>query len=358
MMTEVFGYTNGGDVIHSYTLENKNNMKVKILSYGAIVQSVLVPDKNGVVRDIVLGYDDLDGYLKNDCYMGAVVGRNANRIANARCNINGVTYELEKNDGENNLHSGKNTFSKKIWNLKTEKTENEQKHEDSVTLIYTSKEFDQGFPGNMAAEVTYTLNDKNELMMEYAAKADCQTIANFTNHSYFNLAGQGVAGIENHKLKIYSSQYTPISDKGCIPVGTLADVAGTPMDFSEEKKIGKDINEEFDQLKFVGGYDHNYVLDNTDKNEQVILAASADCDDTGIMLELFTDCDGMQFYTGNGIHDHLGKNGVIYHSRSGFCLETQCFPDAINHPEFRAPLTDKEGEYHAKSIYRFTVKQI
>ena len=261
-----FGKTKEGNTVTKYLLKNKNGMEVAVMDLGATIVSVLVPDKNGLKRDVVLGYDTPQEYQEHTCYFGAVIGRNANRIGGAKIVLDDREYPLEKNDNGNNLHSGKNGFNSVIWNV-------EQQKEDEITFSYLSKDLEQDFPGNMTAKVTYTVTDDNALSIAYEAVSDQTTVANFTNHAYFNLNGHDSGCMENQELEILASYYTPVKDGEAIPTGNVEKVAGTPMDFRKMKKIGQDIGVDFEQLKFVGGYDHNFVLDKADGTMQ--LAARA-----------------------------------------------------------------------------------
>lgn len=378
MKLEDFGFTKNKTKVESYVLENQNGMKVTILSYGATIQSIVIPDKKGVLRDVVLGYDQVEDYEEHTNYFGALVGPDANRIANAQCSIEGVNYQLEKNDGQNNLHSGKNGYSKKVWTLckepvnlepwkKLPETQAGEIHDfsyicDSVTLQLVNEDKEQGFPGKMIATVSYLLDQKNRLYMCYAAKSDCRTVANFTNHSYFNLNGHSSGKMTGQQLQINAEYYTPVHAGG-IPTGVLEKVVGTPMDFTWTKEIGKEIEADYEQLHLTGGYDHNFVLrkEQGSSKEQgekqgpqkLISAAKAWCPESGIGLEVLTDCPGVQFYSGNGVPIHTGKKGASYGDRNGFCLEPQYFPNAINQEGFEAPLTDSNNEYYSWSAFCF-----
>lgn len=328
-----------------YTIENLNGMKASIMNYGATLISLEVPDSKGEMRDVVLGYDTVEEYKQGGYYLGAVIGRNANRIANAACIIDGKDYKLEDNDSENNLHSGSNGFHHVIWKV--------EKHTvDSITLSYLSKSMEQGFPGNLKVMVTYEVTTKDELKLTYKASTDQTTVCNLTNHTYFNLNGHASGSVENQQLAIYASNYTPIIDAKSIPTGVLESVDGTPFDFRGGKRIGKEINAKIEQLQFAGGYDHNYVLDK--ENGVLSLAAKARALESGIGMEVYTTCPGIQFYSGNFLKKGKGKDGATYDFRQGFCLETQYFPDAINQKEFPSPILKPEETYQETTIYRFS----
>ncbi len=329
------------------TLTNANGTQVKVSALGATVMSFLFKDKDGILRDVVLGYDAPSGYLEHKAgYFGATVGRNANRIANAKCTISGAAYELEANSDQNNLHSGTNGVSHKLWEV-----EKLDEAANSVTLKFFSAHLEQGFPGNMTMHVTFTLTEDDSLKIAYEAVSDQDTIANFTNHSYFNLAGHNSGCIGKQKLKIYSKEITPLT-AALVPSGEIRQVAGTPMDFTEFKEIGRDIDKDYDQLNIAGGYDHNYVLDN---NGRLALMAEAVCEETGIHLHAYTDCPGVQFYTGNFISPHTGKDGAAYDKRHAFCLESNYCPNAINIPEFQSPLLKAGETYHSETVYRLSL---
>lgn len=329
------------------TLANANGTQVTVSALGATVMSFLFKDKDGILRDVVLGYDTPSGYLENKAgYFGATVGRNANRIENARCIISGAEYALEANSDQNNLHSGTNGVSHKMWEV-----EKLDEAANSVTMKFFSPHLEQGFPGNMTMHVTFTLTEDDSLKIAYEAESDQDTIANFTNHSYFNLAGHDSGCIGTQKLKIYAKEITPLT-AALVPSGEIRPVAGTPMDFTEFKEIGRDIDQDYDQLNIAGGYDHNYVLDN---NGKLALMAKAVCEETGIHLYAYTDCPGVQFYTGNFISPHTGKGGAVYEKRHAFCLESNYCPNAINIPAFKSPLLKAGETYRSETVYRLSL---
>lgn len=336
-----------GRSIFVYTLENKSGAKVRVTDYGAALVSIIVPDRNGNMVDVLLGYDDVTGYENNTCYFGAVIGRNANRIANARVNIDGTVYELDQNDNENNLHSGDKGTDQVVWNVK-------EQTESAIVFTTTSGHLEQGFPGNMDIEVRYTLTEDDTVDIEYKAVSDQNTVANFTNHAYFNLAGHASGNILDQELCIYASRFTPVIDSKAIPTGEIVPVAGTPMDFTKQKPIGRDIDSDYIQLIHGGGYDHNYVLDKKDAGDFVCMA-KAHSPATGITLEAYTDCMGMQFYSGNFITEQKGKQGTTYQKRQGFCLESQFYPNAVNEENFPTPYLKAGDVYTSKTSYHFSV---
>ncbi len=324
-------------------IANSKGMRAEVCTLGATLVSLFFKDKNGVEKDLVLGYDNPADYLNHTTYFGATVGRNGNRIKNGKFTLNGTEYLLEKNDGENNLHSGSKGLCYKEWEV-------EKETENSVTLSSVSKDLEQGFPGTMTAKVTYAIGEDNALSIDYEAVSDKDTVANFTNHSYFNLGGHGSGTMVNQKLKLYSSKFTPV-DGTLIPTGELRDVKGTPMDFTEFKAIGKEIDAEDEQLKFGGGYDHNFIVD----GKGYRLMAEAVSEDTGIHMKAYTDAPAVQFYAGNFIKKQVGKGGCAYDDRHGFCLESQYCPDAVNNPAFESPILKAGETYRTRTVYQFSI---
>jgi aldose 1-epimerase len=344
---KAFGKTAEGKEVWLYSLQNKKGMEVKIMTYGGTVISLRIPDRHGQFADVVLGYDNLDGYLKNNPYFGGIIGRFGNRIAKGRFSLNRVAYQLSVNSGENHLHGGFKGFDKVVWNSE----ELESDTTVGVKLKYFSPDGEEGYPGNLEVTVTYLLNNANELQIEYQATTDKPTIVNMTHHSYFNLAGAGAGDILNQQIMINADRFTPV-DKNLIPSGELKDVTGTPMDFRKPTAIGARINETDEQLAFAGGYDHNWVLNKNDK--PLTLAATAYDSSSGRMLEIYTTEPGLQFYSGNFLDGSItGKQDKVYKHRFGFCLEPQHFPDSPNKPNF--PAVDlKPGEkYYQKTVYKF-----
>jgi aldose 1-epimerase len=341
-----FGTTNEGAAVDLYTLKNTAGMEVDIITLGAALRAIRVPDKNGQIRDVLLGYDTPAEYQDVRGYLGAVIGRNGNRIGGAKVTIDGVDYKLEANENENNLHSGSEGFHTVIWTAA-------EADEGHVVLTYSSPDGEQGFPGNMDVSVTYTLTDSGEVVIAYRATTDKKTVANFTNHAYFNLDGQDSGSIEAQELEILASYYTPVADSKSIPTGEIASVSGTPMDFRQMTPIGARIGEDFEQLAFTGGYDHNYVLDKADGSLQ--LAARARSNVSGIQMDVYSTCVGVQFYAGNFVGGQTGKGGVHYENRQGFCLETQYFPNSVNEKNFKQPFLSPGETYESTTKYCFSV---
>lgn len=341
--------TKSGLKVESYTLSNSNGMEADILNLGGIVYSLRVPDRNGRIDDVVLGYDDIESYLKpRGAYFGAIVGRHANRIGDACFELNGIEYKLAKNDGENQLHGGIKGFDKVIWQAKVIGGDNEK-----LQLSYLSKDGEEGFPGNLEVKVIYSVTEENELKIEYYAAADKDTVVNLTNHSYFNLTGQASGDILNHKVMINADKFT-VNDDKALPTGEILEVQGTPMDFTSLTEVGKNINSNYDQIVFGSGYDHNWVL-NT-KGDISKMAAEVVDEKSGRVLEVYTTKPGVQLYTGNFLHEaETGKGGVKYDKRSGLCLETQYFPNALKHKNFPSPILKAGEQYRHVTIYKFTL---
>ena len=344
MKTEAFGSIQSGKKATLYILENKNHTVVKVTDFGATLVSVLFADKDGVMKDMVLGYDDAASYEKGTSCFGATIGRNGNRIKGARFTIDGKEWVIEANENNNSLHSGKNGFNHLMWEMK-------ESGDNYVTFYHYSPQEEQGFPGNMHVTVTYTLDEEDTVHITYHAKADADTVMNFTNHSYFNLAGHDSGVMLDQKLQLFADAYTPDEDSHSIPTGEIAPVAGTPMDFTTMKPIGQDINADFEQLHFTGGYDHNYVL--SDKPGTMRQMAKAECDASGIAMDAYTECCGVQLYAGNFIGTQTGKGGVTYGDRHGFCLESQFYPNAVNEKNFPSPVVPANTEYHSETKYHF-----
>jgi aldose 1-epimerase len=343
-----FGRMPDGQTIELYTLTNRQGMQVAITNYGGRVVKLIIPDRHGNMADVVLGFDDLQGYLGKDPFFGALVGRYANRIGNAHFKLDGVEYKLEANDGKNSLHGGSQGFDKKVWIAK-----DMAGPEPALELTYLSKDGEEGYPGNLTATVVCTLTGNNELKIDYEAITDKDTVVNLTNHSYFNLAGQGPGDILKTEVTINADRFTPV-DATLIPTGELRKVEGTPLDFRKPTAIGARINADDEQMRFGKGYDHDFVLNR--KGPGLVLAARAVDPDSGRELEVYTTQPGVQFYTGNFLDGSLkGKGGVAYPKRSGFCLETQHYPDSPNKPNF--PSTElKPGHiYHEVTVFKFSV---
>ena len=339
-----------GQPVQLFTLTNASGASVGIIEYGGIVVSLNVPDRDGNLGDVVLGFDTLDEYVTDTPYFGAITGRYANRIAGGKFEIDGVQYELPVNNGPNSLHGGVKGFDKVVW----EGSQTEAG--DGVVLTYTSADGEEGYPGTLAAEVTYTWTDANELRIDYEAQTDKATVVNLTNHSYFNLADAGASPTLGHLMMINADRYTPI-DETLIPTGELAPLDGTPFDFREPTSIGARIGEESEQLGFGSGYDHNYVLNRDAPG--LSLAARVTEAGTGRVMEVLTEEPGVQFYSGNFLDGHhVGKGGVAYERHSGFCLETQHYPDSPNHPDFPSTILRPGEVYSTSTVYRFRTESM
>ncbi|MCR5273509.1 MAG: galactose mutarotase [Lachnospiraceae bacterium] len=343
--TEAYGKAKSGENVSIHTLTNKKGTELKVIDYGAILVSLKIKDKNDNMTDVYLGYDSLSEYEADECNFGAVIGRNCNRIGGGKYVINGVSYQAEQNDFGNNLHSGSNGVGKKVWNV--ESTDSEK---NSITLAILSKDMEQDFPGNMTMKVTYKLGEDDSLRVDYEGVSDKDTIANMTNHMYFNLDGHDAGCCLNQELKIYAETFTP-TDKLSIPTGEVRDVVGTPFDFKEYHVMGDRCDADYDQLTFAGGYDHNYIVD----GEGMRPVAEAVSKKTGIKLLCESDCPAVQLYVGNYIKDIKGKGGATYSKRQGFCLETQYVPDAINHENFLSPILKANETYKSTTIYKFSI---
>lgn len=343
-----FGQTSDGEPVELYTLSNAKGMEAGIMTYGGTVVSLKVPDRKGKLADVVLGYETLEGYLKNNPYFGSIIGRYGNRIGKGSFSLNGKQYTLPKNNGENTLHGGIKGFGKVVWKAK------EVKGDDGVglSLTYLSKDGEEGFPGNLSVTVVYMLTNNNELKIEYSATTDKPTVVNLTNHSYFNLAGEG--SILQHELMINASRFTPV-DSGLIPTGELRSVKGTPMDFAQSAVIGARIDQKDEQLTIGRGYDHNWALNNA--TGRLALAARAYEPVSGRVMEVWTTEPGLQFYSGNFLDGSItGKGGQVYNQRYGLCLETQHFPDSPNKPGFPSTVLKAGQRYNSSTIYRFSVR--
>ncbi len=343
----VYGVLPDGRSVMRYALNNAAGSSATIITYGATVTSMFVPDRHGRLSDVVLGYDSLGGYIADQSYFGAIVGRYGNRIGKGKFTLDGRTYQLTVNNGENHLHGGTLGFHKVLWEAKVVNDSTEP----SVAFTYTSKAGDEGYPGNVVVTVTYTLTNLNELVVEYVGTTDAPTILNPTHHSYFNLTGDFAKTILDHQLTIDAESYTPV-DAGLITTGKIEDVAETPMDFRTAKAIGERIDDETEQLRFGKGYDHNWVIRGS--HGTVRRAAELYDPSTGRLLTVLTDQPGLQFYSGNFLDGSTGGKGVKYQFRTGLCLEAQCFPDSPNKPQFPSVVLRPGETYRQKTIYRFS----
>jgi aldose 1-epimerase len=346
-----FGKTAEGEAVDLYVLTNKNGMEVSIITYGGAVVSIKVPDRNGKIGDVVFGYDSVEGYINDKANLGVLVGRYANRIGHAQFSLDGKTYTLAKNNGENSLHGGVKGFGKVLWKAR----EVPGKDGLALELSYLSKDGEEGFPGNLKVTVVYTLTDGNELRIAYSATTDKTTVVNLTNHSYFNLAGPGSGDILGTQLMIEADKFTPV-DSGLIPTGELRDVTGTPFDFRKPTSIGARIEQNDEQIKLGGGYDHNFVV-RRKAGDAMSLAARVVEPTTGRVLEVWTTEPGIQFYTGNFLDGVHGKGGVSYTKRSALCLETQHYPDSPNQPKFPSVVLKPGGRYQTTTVYKFSTEK-
>src|SRR6185369_1860167 len=335
-----------------YTLRNSHGVETQITNYGGIVVSLKVPDRNGKFADVVLGLPTAQDYMnKNDPYLGAIIGRYGNRIAKGRFTLNGVEYKLAVNNGENHLHGGIKGFDKVVWTGRKIRT----KDGPAVVLTYLSKDGEEGYPGNLNVRVVYTLTEKNELKIDYSATTDKDTVINLTQHSYFNLAGEGNGDILNHQLTLKANRFLP-TDATSIPTGELRSVGGSPFDFVTPHAIGERINQNDQQLQFGNGYDHNWIVNG--KPGRLRVAAEVYEPTSGRLMQVWTTEPGIQFYTGNFLDGTLtGKSGKPYARRSGFCLETQHYPDSPNQPTFPTTTLKKGAVYKSTTIYRFSVRK-
>jgi aldose 1-epimerase len=348
LITKPFGTTPDGAEITLFTLANDHHFEVSIINFGGAITSIKLPDRNGNIGDVVLGYDTLEEYVRNPRFFGGLIGRHANRIANGKFSLNGVAYQLAQNNGANHLHGGTKGYDKAVWKAEARAAGDSA----GVHLTYLSKDGEESYSGNLDVAVDYVVNNDNELRIEYRATTDKDTIVNLTNHSYFNLAGTG--DILEHQLKINAESFTPVS-KDLIPNGEIRQVGNTPMDFRQPATIGARINEPYDQLGFTGGYDHNYVLRESDN--PMTLACKLHEQSSGRTLEIFTTQPGLQFYSGNFLDGSLtGRGGVVYEKYAGLCLETQGFPDAPNHANFPSTVLRVGEVYDEVAVFRFSVE--
>jgi aldose 1-epimerase len=344
-----FGTTAEGTPVEIFTLRNAGGMEVRVTNYGGIIISLTAPDRDGRMADIVLGFDSIAPYLAGTPYFGAIIGRYGNRIAGGRFTLDGETYTLATNNGPNHLHGGERGFDKVVWDAEPFESEGER----GLILRYTSPDGEEGYPGTLEATVTYTLTDGSELIVEYVATTDQATPVNLTQHSYFNLAGAGTGNILDHELMIAATSFTPV-DSTLIPTGEIAPVEGTPFDFRTATPIGARIDADDPQIRNGPGYDHNFVLDRTGTGLE--LAARVTHPGSGRTLEIRTTEPGLQFYSGNFLDGTItGKDGLVYDHRSGFCLETQHFPDSPNQPSFPSTILRPGEEYRTRTVFAFGV---
>lgn len=346
-----FGKMPDGTAVEAFTLSNAHGLEVRAITYGATIVSLRAPDRTGRLDDIVLGYDSLEGYVRNSPYFGAVVGRYGNRIAKGRFTLDGTTYQLATNNGPNHLHGGNVGFDKVVWRAEP------FRHDSGVGVVFThtSPDRDEGYPGTLAARVTYTLTDRNQLIVDYHATTDKATPVNLTQHTYFNLAGDGRGDILGHELWINADWFTPV-DSTLIPTGGIAPVEGTPFDFRTPTAIGARLGADDQQLRFGGGYDHNFVLrreaEVTLAPATLVHAARVVEPSSGRTLDIYTTEPGLQFYSGNFLDGSItGKGGHVYRHRYGFCLETQHYPDSPNKPQFPSTILRPGQEYRSQTVF-------
>ncbi len=341
-----FGESPDGPV-DIYTFTNKNGIEARVINYGALLVSLKTPDKNGQFEDIVLGFDSLAGYLGDHPYFGATIGRYSNRIAKGKFTLDGETYTLATNNGPNHLHGGPGGFGRQLWSAEELKTDDAI----GVKLTYVSEDMEEGYPGKLTVETSYLLNNKNELFMQYSATSDRATICNLTNHTYFNLKAEG--DILDHQLMIKANNITPV-DETLIPTGELMPVEGTPFDFRNPKPIGAEINGEHEQMKIGGGYDHNYVINKASSGMELIAYFSENT--TGRVVEVYSEEPGVQFYSGNFLNGKVSGKGKTYEYRTGFCLETQHFPNSPNEPDFPSTRLGAGKRYTTQTMWRFSAR--
>lgn len=332
-----------------FKLHNPNGMRIDVMSFGGVIVALYAPDRNGQLDDVVLGFATLDGYTARPSSFGCIVGRYANRISNARFTIDGEEFMLTANRGQHHIHGGNTGFNRVVWDAKVI----EHDGAAGVELSYLSVDGEEGYPGNLSCTVTYLLTDDNELKIKYVAKTDKPTHINFTNHSYFNLAGHGNGSIENHELMIMAKQFTE-ADENLIPTGKILAVAGTPFDFRSPRRIGEGINSDDQQIQLGRGYDHNFVLDS--QSGALALAARVSDPASGRVMETWTTEPGLQFYSFNSRGSVTGKGGRVYGPRSGLCLETQHFPDSPNQPNFPTTLLRPGETFSSETVYKFSVE--
>ena len=352
MKPSTFGVLADGREVLEYTIANSAGMSARIINYGATIRSLSVPDRDGNIEDVVLGYDSLQGYVNGSEYFGAVVGRYGNRIAKGQFTLDGQQFQLTINNGENHLHGGKIGFNKVLWDAEVLNDSDVP----AIRFTYVSRDGEEGYPGTVTLKVTYALTDDNELRINYEGMTDKPTILNPTQHSYFNLSGKFTETILGHSLMIEADKFTPV-DEGLIPTGELASVENTPLDFRQPQTIGARIDDPFEQLVLGKGYDHNWVLRNYTGPGDVHKAAELYEPGSGRVMTVFTDQPGLQFYSGNFLDGSaIGKNGIAYGHRTGLCLEAQVFPDSPNHPDFPSATLYPGQVYRQTTIYQFSTR--
>lgn len=342
----LFGMLSDGREVSLFELKNAVGAYVEIIDFGGAIRSIFVPDKNSVLTDCALGYDNATDYENQGKFIGALIGRHGNRIENAEFSLNGRSYTLAKNDGRNNLHGGINGFDKKLWQSRIDG--------EALVLCYHSPDGEEGFPGNLDVTVRYTFDDNCNLGIDYSAVCDKDTLCNLTNHCYFNLDGESSGSIENHTIKINASHFT-VGSPECLPTGYIAKVDGTPLDFTDYHKVGERINDKHEQLIFAGGYDHNFCPDGDGFRKMAVLKAEK----SGIKMEVYSDLPGIQFYSGNFLDGTapFGKGSKPIQKRSGLCLETQFYPNSMRFDNFEKPILRATQKYHHVTVYSFSAEQ-
>ncbi|CAN5225333.1 galactose mutarotase [soil metagenome] len=331
------------DKLVMYSIQNKNGLKMSVTNFGGRIVSLWVPDKTNVLANVVLGYDSVQKYLTGNPYFGAMIGRYGNRIANGKFSLNGLTYQLPMNNGNNSLHGGPNGFHNVFWDVRADSNE--------IEMSYISKDGEEGYPGNLKVKVTYSLSEQNEIIIDYEGITDKPTVVNLTHHSFFNLAGEGNGDVLNHQMTINADKFTPV-DEGLIPTGEIKSVSGTAFDFRKPHAIGERINNIDQQLTIGQGYDHNWVLNK--KSNELALAATVAEPTSGRVMEVWTTEPGLQFYSGNFLNSKdIGPSGKPYQFRSAFCLEAQHYPDSPNHSSFPSTVLNPGDTYKQRTIYKF-----
>ena len=340
-----FGNLSTGEEVSLFELKNSSGAYVEIIDFGGAIRSIVVPDENGVLGDVALGYDSAEGYETQGKFIGALIGRHGNRIEDAKFKLGRKVYTLAKNDGRNSLHGGIKGFDKRLWNAEIDG--------ETLVLKYTSADGEEGFPGNLDVTVRYSFDENNALVIDYSAVSDADTVCNLTNHCYFNLDGEASGSIENHSLKMNATHFT-VGNSECLPTGYVAKVEGTPLDFTETHVIGERIGSKHEQIVFAGGYDHNFCPDGEGFRHMATLCAAK----SGRTMEVYSDLPGIQFYSGNFLDGTApyGKGGRPIAKRDGLCLETQFYPNAMRFDNFEKPILKKGERYHHVTVYKFGVK--
>lgn len=340
-----FGSLSCGKPVYSFKLTNSKGAYLEVIEFGGAIRSIVIPDNSGALIDVALGYDDLNSYVNQDKYIGALIGRHGNRVEDAKFKLGRKVYTLARNDGRNNLHGGPRGFDKRLWHGEIDG--------ESLVLTYRSEDGEEGFPGNLDVTVRYSFTEDNALIIDYKAESDADTLCNLTNHCYFNLDGQASGSILEHSLKINATHFT-VGNSECLPTGYVAKVEGTPLDFTDFHTIGERIGEKYEQLIFAGGYDHNFCPDGKGMRQVATLKAAK----SGIVMDVYSDLPGIQFYSGNFLDGTApyGKGGKPIEKRTGLCLETQFYPNAMKYRNFEQPVLRAGEKYHHVTVYSFSVQ--